>query len=153
MKFGLRTVLKCFSWAILDSISREEDIENTYSYITTIISYYSEYLYKKDKAEVKKVTLNCLEDLSDNTINNLYLLDLWGKILNLLIKKKLFEYKDLDRLSSLNNEQIDCIIIVVCKAVIYSQDETLIENKLMNLKFFIEFKNIFLQKFAELSGK
>ncbi len=84
-KYGLCTVIKCFSEAIVDSIGREEDIESAFTYIKAIISYYSNNLYKDDRAEIITVTLNCLEYLSDYTPDNHYLTDIWGKVFNLLI--------------------------------------------------------------------
>ena len=152
-KFGLSTVLKCFAEAIVDAIGREEDIESAFTYIKTIISYYSNNIYKDDRADIITVTLNCLEFLSDYTPDNHYLTDIWGKVFNLLINQKLFIYKDLERLSNLNDDQIECITTVVCKAVIDSQDESVIDNELLKLSFFRASKKLLMEKYSKLTGK
>ena len=151
-KNGLSTVLKCFSEAIVDAIGRQDDIETAYSYIKAIISYYSNNLYNYDRADMISVTLNCLEYLSDYTPDNHYLTDIWAKVLNLLIDHKLFIYKDLEKLSNLNDDQIECITTVVCKAIKENGDDSLIENELLKLSFFKASKKLLLEKYVKLSG-
>ena len=150
---GISIVLNCFSDAVIDAIGRPDDVDNAYTYFKTIVAYYSKNLYTDDKADLINYTLNILEILNDYSLDNHYLLDLWGKIISLLIIYKLFSYKDLDKLSNLNDDQIDCIFLVVCKSVIESGDKTIIENELLKLSFFKFSKKILLDKLDKLSGK
>ena len=152
-KHGLSTVIKCFSDAIVDAIGRPDDVENAYTYIKAIVSYYSNNLYRDDKADLITFTLNTLEFLNDNSLDNHYLLDIWGKVIYLLVNYKLFSYKDLERLSNLNDDQIDCIFTVACKSVLESGDESIIEGELLKLSFFKASKKLFIDKYNKLSGK
>jgi hypothetical protein len=149
-KFGLSTVLRCYSEAIVDCVARQDDIDNAFSYIQEIFQYYAKKLYRDDKEDIVFTTIYCLELLSDFSLDNHYLLDIWGKVLNLLIREDVFRYKDLEKLSNLSDEQIDCIISVTCKSVIESGNESIIENELLKLSFFKASKNVFLDKYNSL---
>ena len=98
-------------------------------------------------------TLNTLEYLNDYSLDNHYLLDIWGKVMYLLVNYKLFSYKDLERLKDLSDDQIDCIFSIACKSVIESGDENLLEGELLKLTFFKASKKLLIDKYAKLSEK
>jgi hypothetical protein len=149
-KHGLGTFLKSFSDAIIDAIGRTEDVENAFSYLKTIVQYYSKNIYKEDKTEIVNVTLNYLEYLSDYILDNHYLLEIWAKIVMLLNNYNLFSYKDLEKLNNLNDDQIDCITTVCVKSVIEAGESTLIDE-LLKISFFKANKKLLLDKYESLN--
>ena len=153
IKFGYSTFFKCYSEVIIDAIGRQDDIENAYTYVRDVTDYYAPKMYKDDRGDLITVALSCLEYLSDYSLDNHYLLDIWGKIVNLFINHNLFLYKDLERLSGLGDDQLDCITTVVVKSVIESGDDRLIEGEIMKLSFFKASKKLLSEKYAKLSGK
>ena len=74
-------------------------------------------------------------------------------MINLLVSFKLFSYKDLEKLSNLNDDQLDCITTVICKSVIESNDENLLENEILKLSFFKANKKALIEKHAQLAKK
>jgi len=151
-KHGLGTFMKCYFDAIIDAIGRKEDVDNAYLYLKTIIDYYANKLYTEERREIVNVALNCLELLNDYALDNHFLLDIWGRIMYTLETHQLFTYRDLEKLSNLDEGQIDCIVSVVCKAMIESGNDNATEE-LLKLSFFRANKKTLMDKYEKLTAE
>jgi hypothetical protein len=106
-------ILYAFGENCIDFIGKHDDIQTAYKYIREIINYYGPKLDKKDKNEIVEVTLYFLENLSDFSLDNNLLVDVWGGVVYLLEVYKIFAYTDLDRLKNITDDQLKTIFEVM----------------------------------------
>jgi len=131
---GFVAVFKGFGDAVIDSSGKKEDVEQCLSYIKEIISHYAYYLKDFECSDIVQVTLTFLENLNDYILDNHNLLEIWTNILNILVANRIMAYKDIEKLSGLNDEQFKCVAEVICKSLLlFSNDNSKeYENEITN---------------------
>ena len=70
------------------------------------------------------VSLYFLENLSDFSLDNNFVVDVWGGVIYLLVHEKIFYYSELDRIQDniQSDEQLKCIFQVIGHALNYDEN-------------------------------
>jgi hypothetical protein len=121
---SLGSLLKNFSEVVVDSAGYPEDIDYSFKYMKLIFDLYSDTVSKNpdEKKEILTVLIDTLTLLNEFVLDNMYLTDIWGSILHVIISSGIIIWKDFDGLRDLNEEQIQCISEVICKAILYAEE-------------------------------
>lgn len=143
----LGSILKNFSEVVVDSAGYPEDIDYCFKYMRSVFELYSPAVIKID-SEKKELVANLIEILcllNEFILDNMYLTDIWGSAVHVMISTGLLVWKDFEALRDLTEEQIQCIFEVVCKAILYFEDashNSLIEE-VQKYSIFKANKNLF----------
>ena len=98
------------------------DIDYAYKYIYEVLSYYRKKIRDEERTELTEVTLYFLQNISDFSLDNKFLPEVWGGVVYLLRYYNIFELQDLNKLPELDNNQLYSIFEVIIKAVEYDAD-------------------------------
>jgi hypothetical protein len=115
-------ILYGFGESCIDFVGKADDIKYAYEYFLEFISYHSNKLTNSDKTEIVNVTIFFLTTLNDLSLDNNYLVDVWGGVFYLLEFYDIISYSDLDKLKDLNDDQINCLFEVLNKYLGYIDD-------------------------------
>lgn len=143
----LGSILRCFGDIIVDAAGHPEDIDCCFKYMKSLFEYYLTDIEKNpdEKKELIKSTFDILRLLNEFILDNNYLTDIWGSTIFVLVSNNIIIWKDFDQLHDLNEEQIQCISEVVCKAILYFDDishNSLVEE-ILKYSIFKSNKNLF----------
>jgi hypothetical protein len=140
-------ILRNFCEIIVDAAGHPEDIDYCYKYIKILFENYTSAILKNpdEKKEVVNIIMETLTLLNDIIPDNIYLTDICGAIVHVLVHNEIMIWKDFEQLRDLTEEQIQCICEVVCKAILYFEDashDNLIEE-VQKYSVFKANKNLF----------
>lgn len=143
-KYTIAMIFQSFANVIIDFIKDSNDCNYCYTYIDNIFSYYT--LTKNIKSAVLEVVFSNLTNLNDYLLDNKMLIEVWVDTLYSLIKNKLFQINDFEKLSNLTKEQYSTIYEVSCKTVkkFISKEQKQYFNEMNKLNFFRVYSDIFI---------
>jgi len=155
-KNTLGSILKAFSEIIIDSAGHPEDIDYCFNYMRIIFELYSEEVNKKqeEKDEILTITNESLIILNEIILDNNYLTDIWGGLIYLLEINNILKWKDFDKLKDLVEDQLQCIMDVVCKAILRFEDnlQANIFEEVAKYSIFHRNKNLFTSIWKNISS-
>ena len=138
-------ILTAFSEACIDFTGNKEDVKYAYQYIREVISYFFKRLHINEKNEINQVAFFWLENISDISLDNNLLVNIWGGVIYLLDFYGIFSYKNIDELTNLSEDQLKAIFEVIKYALDYFEDEQKEQkkNELLNIPLIIANKALF----------
>lgn len=118
------SLLRNFGEVVVDNAGHPEDIDYCFKYIKVVFEFNSSGILKNpdEKKEITTSLIEVLTLLNEFVLDNMYLTDIWGSIVYVLVSTNIIYWKDFEALRDLNEEQIQCIIEVACKAILYFDD-------------------------------
>lgn len=98
-----------------------------------------------EKKEISTAIIEILSLLNEFVLDNMYLTDIWGSIIHVVVSLEITNWKDFEVFRDMTEEQIQCITEVMCKAILYFDDKShqSLVDELQKYSIFKANKNLF----------
>jgi hypothetical protein len=137
-------ILHGFGESCIDFIEHSENIQHAYLYLDKILALYKGNIGSEDKHNMVEAVLFFLENLNDLSLDNNFLVDLWGGVLYLLYHYEIITIGNLGQLVGLNEEQIRCVFKMLEKFLECLKDKNEVIEELLKISFIYDNKTMFM---------
>ena len=143
-KNELEEIIRCYIEVCIDYVTKENIIFYCNEYIKNIINYYSVDLTKDEIEKVNSSMNELYLNIEDICIDNIYMLEIMGYLMHILLNNNLFYINDLDKFVNEDKNKIIKIAQVIGFTIVYSDEKSKeIYNKMKTTKLFSDNKDIF----------
>ena len=112
-KNSLEEIIRCFIEVCIDYVQKEQNIFYCNEYIKNIINYYSFDLSKEQIENVRNSMIDLFLNIDNICIDNIFMVEIMGYLLLLLLDNYLFYIEDLDIFINADKNKVGKIMKVV----------------------------------------
>ena len=143
-KNELEEIIRCYIEVCIDYVTKENNIFYCNEYIKNIINYYSVDLSKDEIEKVNSSMNELYLNIEDICIDNYYMLEIMGYLMQILLNNNLFYIEDFEKFRNEDKNKIIKISQVIKFAIVHSNEKSKeIYNKFEKIKLFNDNKAIF----------
>ena len=130
-KNTLTNILSAFLENCIDFVQDEKTLQYSSDYFKDLIQFYKNIIHKEEKNDVSAKAIHLIKVANDYSLDNNFIIDVWGNILYCLLKYEFMRTEHFNKLKDIGEEELKCIFTIFYKV---GENDKKIKNHLDKLK-------------------